>query len=131
LKSRDTPPTREEIAQFLQAFQHKVALGQYTILNRPENSTDELLKLKFKPSNRQIVLQNLTVEDYSEGPGTDKDTGNPLWVFGHFYERKKKTIELYIKVHIGKTRAVCVSFHKAKYDMSYPFYSPPQSPQQT
>lgn len=72
------------------------------------------------------MLLELTADNYSEGPGIDDDTGLPLWVFGFRFKKKKKTKELYIKMHIGGTdkQAVCVSFHGAKYDMVYPFNPP-------
>jgi hypothetical protein len=102
LLSSSPPPSRADVEEFLLAFKHKIEYGKgYVILNRPENSTDSLLAL-------------------------DDETGLPLWVFGFRFKKKKKTKELYIKMHIGGTdkQAVCVSFHGAKYDMVYPFNPP-------
>jgi len=43
----------------------------------------------------------------------------PMWVFGKTVKNK----EIYIKISLGKenTNAICISFHIAEYDLTYPF----------
>jgi len=65
------------------------------------------------------VLENLKIEDYSEGPIEDKlNYYGEMWVFGKIVKGR----EVYIKISIGKSNsnAICISFHIAEHPMTYP-----------
>lgn len=68
------------------------------------------------------VLQQLVVEDYSEGPKADlKGREHDLWVFGKTIDDR----QIYIKVTAfpeedGIT-TICVSFHEAEREMTFPY----------
>lgn len=58
--------------------------------------------------------------DYSEGPKTDTlNAGAPLWVFGKLVKNKM----IYIKISVGPENrpVICISFHEAEHEMSFPF----------
>lgn len=80
-----------------------------------------LLDLEFDAYDVLDILSDLKVEEYSETV-FDKDNNDPLWlqVFG----KRIKNKLVYIKLKIRKTgnkQIVCVSFHYAKNNMSFPY----------
>lgn len=83
-------------------------------------NTQTLSLLEISPAVRKKVINELSLEDYSEGPLPDKQfLGNDLWVFG----KAVKQQEVYIKITLGlvNKNVICISFHVAEYPMNYPF----------
>lgn len=80
-----------------------------------------LLDLDYDVEDVVERLKELTVEEYSETK-IDKDDLNPplLYVFGKVINAKQVYVKLKIK---GDQRKyiLCVSFHYAKDDMSFPY----------
>ena len=116
--------TIQEVETFLNDF--KVKMGVFRILFRDERmkNTQSLLLLEMTPDARKKVIEILMVEDYSEGPLVDTLYGiASTWVFG---KNVKKGIEVYIKISMGRPgdQVICISFHKSKYSMTYPFKKP-------
>ena len=111
--------TKQDVETFLNEFKVKMKIFPVFYRDRDKNA-QTLADLELRPMDRDKVLENLKVEDYSEGPL--KETlykGTDMWVFG----KKVKHKEIYIKISIGYTNGgvICISFHIAEYDMNYPF----------
>jgi len=76
--------------------------------------------LEIRPVDRDKVLDELTVEDYCEGPLPEDWYGSKhMWVFGKVI----KGNEIYIKITLGAdgSNTLCISFHIAEHPMVYPF----------
>lgn len=66
-----------------------------------------------------FILLRLTPDHYIDGPKLDHDSkrGGFFYEFGYVIDG----IELYIKLKCDVVRGcVCISFHKAKYPITYP-----------
>ena len=75
--------TEYDVELFLNDFKVKMQfMGVFFLDDRLKNSKT-LTILEIVPAKRKQILQDLTVEDYSEGPIEDTNfVGSPLWVFG-------------------------------------------------
>lgn len=112
--------SREEVERFLQNF--KVKANIWPILFRDDRgkNAQTLAELEITPKQRETIVMELLVNDFSEGPLPDtlyKTTG--MWVFGKIV---KKT-EVYIKITMGEVggNSICISFHTAEKAMTYPY----------
>ena len=117
---QDAMITKEEVQAFLNQFHAKMKI--YGILYRDDRGKNQktLEELEIVPSFRKVVIENLEVEDYVQGPVIDKlNRLGEMWVFG----KDVKGNEVYIKISLGvpNSRTICISFHKAEHKMSYPF----------
>ncbi len=112
--------SREEVERFLQNF--KVKANIWPILFRDERgkNAQALADLEITPKQRETIVMELQVNDFSEGPLPDTlyKTGG-MWVFG---KTVKKT-EVYIKITMGEVggESICISFHTSEKAMAYPF----------
>ena len=112
--------TKEEIKGFLRNFHEKMQFWDVVFLDSRGKNTQALADLELRPNDRKKVLEDLKVEDYSQGPLDEQWYGSStMWVFG----KKIKKHELYIKVTMGveKASVICISFHVAEYPIDYPF----------
>lgn len=112
--------SKDDIIQFLKNFHEKKKV--FSILFRDDRSKNlqTLLDLEISPKKREEIIDSLTYKEYSDGPFPDALSGiGDLWVFGC----KVKSEEIYIKISMGKSSAktICISFHIAEHEMSYPF----------
>ena len=108
-----------ETREFLSEVKRIIPKG-FDLVDRREN-LEELASLGItKRDCRQIVL-SLSVEDYCKGPENDRDRPGYVWTFGHRLEGE----DIYIKLKIIKVEeeemVKCISFHKAKHPLEYPF----------
>ena len=79
-----------------------------------------LEELEIVPSYRKVIIENLKVEDYIEGPIIDElNKLGEMWVFG----KDIKGREVYIKIMLGgnNCQTICISFHIAEHPLSYKF----------
>jgi hypothetical protein len=109
-----------EVQLFLDDFKIKMQIMGITFLDDRLKNSKTLTILEIAPARRKQILQDLTVEDYSEGPIEEiVFMGSPLWVFGKIF----KGYEIYIKISMGKpnNNTLCISFHIAEFPMNYPF----------
>ncbi len=113
--------TKEEVESFLERL--KVKAGIYDIIyedDRPKN-VQTLATLELKPFERDDIIKNLSVKDYSEGPKPEEFFGgdSEMYVFGKLVKNQ----EIYIKITLGKSNSsvICISFHIAEHPMDYPF----------
>jgi len=121
------PSPKGRVQEFLSDFKMAAQRG-LSVIPR-EINRDFLTKHGFTPRERLEVILGLRVEDYIKGPEEDARARGPkdIWFFGVEYEG----IPIYIKLQLveetgaaaGKTlkHAKCISFHEAKWPMSYPY----------
>lgn len=108
--------TKEEVSRFLKQLKSIKSAGQLSFISRPVN-TQTLLDLEITPKQREAYIDQLVVEDYSEGPlENDQHGTDPMWVFGKTIKDK----EIYIKMTIAQLNVICISFHTSQYSMNYP-----------
>ena len=112
--------TIEEVRAFLDQFNAKVQV--FGILfrdDRPKNK-EALQILDITPKQRELIVKNLQVQDYVEGPVIDLlNKQTEMWVFG----KDVKEREVYIKITLGyqNGQTIYISFHLAEHPMRYPF----------
>lgn len=112
--------SKDEIKAFLQDFHIKMDIWGIVIRDDRGKNTQTLFDLEITKDYRNKVLKSLIVEDYSEGPKEEKLYGGAaMWVFGKIIKGK----EIYIKITMGVSGAkvICISFHIAEYQMTYPY----------
>jgi hypothetical protein len=112
--------TKEQVALFLKEFQTKMKI--FGLLFRDDRGKNQqaLEELEIVPSFRKIIIENLSVEDYVQGPVIDElNRLGEMWVFG----KDVKNREVYIKIMIIDTtsQTICISFHLAEHPLIYPF----------
>lgn len=112
--------TIEEVQKFLNLFHEKMKI--FGIIYRDDRGKNQktLEELEIVPSYRRVVIENLVVEDYVQGPVVDEvNKLEEMWVFG----KDVKGREVYIKIMIGGVgcQTICISFHIAEYPLVYPF----------
>lgn len=112
--------TRGEVERFLGQFKIKLEVFDILFLDGREKNSQALLDLGISRLERLEVVKSIRTNDYSEGPIVD-DLNNfrEMWVFG----KDVNGCEVYIKVAMGNPNSstICISFHKAEYEMTYPF----------
>ena len=111
--------TKEEVQSFLEQFHAKLKI--FGIIYRDDRGKNQktLEELEIVPLYRKVIIENLTVEDYVEGPVVDTlyKIGD-MWVFG----KDVKGREIYIKIMLGakNSQTICISFHIAEHPLKYP-----------
>ena len=97
--------TKEDVQSFLEQFHEKMKA---------------LEELEIVPSFRKVVIENLTAEDYVEGPVIDTlNKLGEMWVFGKDVKNREVYIKIMISDYCGQT--ICISFHLAEAPLKYPF----------
>lgn len=112
--------TKEEVGTFLKDFKEKMKFWDVLFRDERGKNTQALVDLELRPIERKMMLEKLTVQDYSEGPIAEiLYGGSAMWVFGKTIKKR----EVYIKITMGAlgTSVICISFHLAEYKMNYPF----------
>lgn len=112
--------SRREVEKYLKDLKEKIRIFGILFLDERGKNAQTLADLDITPNKRIEIINELTVEDYSEGPVDEKMRNIlPLWVFGKIVKKK----EIYIKVSMGghNSNAVCISFHIAQYSIDYRF----------
>ena len=112
--------TKEEVQVFLNQFHSKMKV--FGIIYRDDRGKNQktLEELEIVPLYRKMVIENLVVEDYVQGPVVDElNKLGEMWVFG----KDVKNREVYIKIMLGghNCQTICISFHLAEYPLKYPF----------
>lgn len=112
--------TIEEVRVFLEQFNIKAQVfGIVFRDDRPKNR-EALLLLEISPLQREIIVKNLTEQDYVEGPVIDAlNQQGEMWVFG----KDVKGHEVYIKITLGyeNGQTLCISFHISEHPLEYPY----------
>ena len=106
------------------ALLKKTTLGNLIIAGRsnPNSKTTRCLRsLGYTAKDVLGVIHSLELEDYSEGPLMDnKGRPHDLWVFGKMVEGLQIYIKVVPVVEADEVTTICVSFHEAEYEMSFP-----------
>lgn len=112
--------TKLEVQRFLRTFHAKLKVFDILFRDDREKDRKTLLDLDITPVYRIEIIKSLAVTDYSAGPiVSDLGKNTEMWVFG----KDVKQREVYIKISLGFPNAsvICISFHLAEHDLSYPF----------
>jgi len=112
--------TSEEVKVFLEQFNAKVQV--FGILFRDDRAKNKrtLELLDITPLQREVIVKNLQVQDYVEGPIIDElNKRQEMWVFG----KDVKNREVYIKITLGyqNGQTICISFHISEHPLKYPY----------
>ena len=108
------------VKEFLNQFNIKAEVFGIRFRNDREKNREALLLLDITPMQRELIVKNLQVQDYVEGPVIDAlNKEGEMWVFG----KDVKGREVYIKITLGyeNGQTICISFHIAEYPLIYPF----------
>ena len=112
--------TIEEVNAFLIQFNVKAQIFGIRFRDDRGKNRETLLQLEITPVQRELIVKNLLVQDYVEGPVVDELNKNgEMWVFG----KDVKGREVYIKITLGyeNGQTICISFHIAEHPLEYPF----------
>ena len=112
--------TKQEVQKFLNQFHEKMKV--FGIIYRDDRGKNQkaLEILEIVPSYRKVIIENLKVENYVQGPIIDElNKRGEIWVFG----KDVKGQEIYIKIMLGGEgcQTICISFHIAEHPLVYPF----------
>lgn len=112
--------TKGEVQSFLDLFHTKMQV--FGIIYRDDRGKNQkaLEELEIVPAHRKLIIENLAVEDYVQGPVIDKlNNLGEMWVFG----KDVKGREVYIKIMLGRTncQTICISFHISEKPLQYAF----------
>lgn len=112
--------TKEQVETFLEELHTKMKIFGILFRDDRDKNRKTLQELEIVPSYRKVVVENLRVEDYVQGPVVDElNRMGEMWVFG----KDVKGREIYIKVMISgmTSQTICISFHFAEHSLVYPF----------
>lgn len=110
--------TRAEVNDFLKRFKAKVDEQRALPLIPRRVNLSALAMLGIARSEVKTVVLGLTDAEYAEGPMQDQDgTPGEVWVFGIEYG----STDLYIKLKLDASSAVCLSFHPPGRVMRLPY----------
>lgn len=112
--------TKEQVELFLGELHTKMRIFGILFRDDRDKNRKTLQELEIVPSYRKVVVENLRMEDYVQGPVVDElNRLGEMWVFG----KDVKEREIYIKVMISGTtsQTICISFHIAEHPLIYPF----------
>lgn len=112
--------SKQDVENYLKNLKIKIKVFGILFLDERGKNAQTLASLEIPPHKRTQVIEQLNIENYSEGPTTEKMRNLlPMWVFG----KKVNSHEIYIKKSMGaeNQQAVCISFHQAERPMSYPY----------
>jgi hypothetical protein len=93
--------------------------GGFDVVERPEYMQG-LSELGLFPEQIEEIVLQFTPMDYVKGPEEDiKYPNQNVWIFGYDVQGA----EFYIKLSddFSNKRARCISFHRAKFSMIYPY----------
>ena len=111
---------KEQVESFLDELHTKMKIFGILFRDDREKNRKTLQELEIVPSYRKVIIENLCLEDYVQGPVVDElNRLGEMWVFG----KDVKGREIYIKVMISGTtsQTICISFHFAEHSLVYPF----------
>ena len=100
--------TKEDVQSFLEQFHEKMKV--FGIIYRDDRGKNQkaLEELEIVPSFRKVVIENLTAEDYVEGPVIDTlNKLGEMWVFGKDVKNREVYIKIMISDYCGQT--ICIS----------------------
>ena len=112
--------TKEDVQKFLDQFHSKMKV--FGIIYRDDRGKNQkaLEELEIVPLFRKVIIENLTVEDYVDGPVVDTlHKVGDMWVFGKDVKGREVYIKIMLSGHCKQT--ICISFHLAEHPLTYQF----------
>lgn len=112
--------TKDDVQSFLDHFHAKMKIFDIIYRDDRGKNNKALEELEIVPSYRKVIIENLIVEYYVEGPLIDTlNHLGEMWVFG----KDVKGREVYIKIMMSNVngQTICISFHLAESRLSYPY----------
>lgn len=109
-----------DVKSYLQKLKQKISVFGIIFRDELSKNAQTLLDLEISVYEREKIIQNLTVDDYSEGPTSETLYDlPPMWIFGKLVKKK----EVYIKITMGRlnSEVICISFHITARLLNYPF----------
>ena len=113
--------SEREVEGFLRKLKGKIQVFDIIYLDQRPKNSQTLADLEITGKERDQHIQNLQIQDYSEGPLPEDfyNGDSEMWVFG----KRISEQEVYIKLTLGmpNRQVICISFHIAEHEMNYPF----------
>jgi len=109
----------KEIEKFINEY--RICISDHNLFFT-KRVQEDILELELTFEIVKEVIKGLGVNNYVSGPEKDLEFEQfNVWVFGTNIENQ--SIEIYIKLSDRKDnqRPICISFHKAKRKMNYPY----------
>ncbi len=110
---------KKHVRQFLKEFKSLVDQNGLIVKDRQKNQ-NSLLEMGLTARQRKDIILSLSVQDYCAGPKEDIYEPGQFWVFGKHVDGEEVYIKLKISESSGEEYAVCFSFHKSEFPLSYP-----------
>lgn len=125
MKYASTKAIQTFLLQCRQIIASKDIVPSTFVVIRSEKNKQTMLELDFTDKQMIEVLEELTQEDYAEGPCNDRDYHGTIWIFGKHIEEK----EVYIKIKVSElddrgnkiASLICLSFHFSEKPLTYPY----------
>jgi len=111
----------EHVRLFLLKFKQIATSGSGVYIVPRKEVIPTLLQLGLTKRNVEEILLSLSVTDYCKGPEADRDRSGEMWFFGKEIEGYEVYIKLKVAAVSDKEIAKCISFHIAKYPLSFPY----------
>jgi hypothetical protein len=112
--------SQKEISDFLFKFKFFAQIpGSFSFIETEKNMRD-LAELGLTVTHALNTILQLTYTHYSSGPEDDRDyPGKKVWIFRDDIDGE----EIYIKLSndLNHNIAKCISFHKSKHRLIYPY----------
>ncbi len=117
---KNSQATKEEVSAYLKEFKERAQLFGIVYVDSKPNNIDTLTALDINQKDRDKYVLSLEAEDYCQGPDKNDYPGqNDVWVFGKHIKGKEVYIKIFINAILNHSN-VCISFHIAKYRLTYP-----------
>jgi len=114
----------DEVKIFLLKAKKMISVGRYDFFDKKEENMKTLVALGYKTYHMKQEILSLTPQNYYRGPTEDYDKdnykGQHVWEFGKIIQAQEIYIKLKIRKNKGGDEIACMSFHKARYKMTYP-----------
>ncbi len=125
MKHASTNAIQTFLLQCRQIIASKDIIPSTFVVIRSEKNKKTMLELGFTDKQLMAVLEELTLEDYAEGPRNDRDFRGTVWIFGKCIKNR----EVYIKLKISEmdeqgneiATLICLSFHFSEKPLTYPY----------
>ena len=94
--------TIEEVGAFLEQFNTKVQVFGILFRDDRQKNREALQVLDITPLQRELIVKNLQVQDYVEGPVIDElNRKSEMWVFGKDVKGRDR---MYISLSVTRRR---------------------------
>ncbi len=118
--------TEDEINDFLLEVINLLeedTLNLYIVPRQKSKDETNEFRIQYNIQHESIcdVIKELNIWNYSSTEeDRDSKKGGEVWIFGKMFQVSSGFVEVYIKLKISG-RVVCLSFHPAKFKLTYPY----------